>query len=332
MLNKLISSLAIARQSAQGAPATAPEYVLPLAGSGAVAGVDPKVTIDEETGQSYAINAYVEEVASGFDAPVRAYPKALGLLLYGLFGTCVTTEGTKGGTYVHAFTVDPVSQAVPWFTLWGNIEDECVRSHDSKVGSLELSFDGNKPLEVASTLACLGVLFGGGAQRPAGGVDMAGLKYFTPANCSFKMDAAGATLQARKVTKFGLKMTRNVNPEYFSGSPLPSELSMGKFEAAPSFTLKPDDLDDFRKAVTGSAAGTSVSADVITGSYELLLSLGDFSLKVEGSKVPWKIAWPKSDAGGGAVELEVSADNQLGTATASPIKVTLVNDVQSYAS
>lgn len=332
MLNKLISSLAIARQTIQGTPATAPKYILPLAGSGAVAGVDPKVTIDDETGQSYAINAYVEEVASGFDAPVRAYPKAMGLLLYGLFGTCVTTEGTKSGTYSHEFTVDPVSQNVPWFTLWGNVENEYVRSHDAKVGSLELSFDGNKPLEIATTLACLGVLFGDGAKSPSGGSDMAGLKYFTPANCAFKMDAAGATLEARKVTKFGLKMTRNVSPEYFSGSPLPSELSMGKFEAAPSFTLKPDNLDDFRKSVTGSSDGTLVSADVITGSYELLLVQGDFSLKLEGFKVPWKIAWPKSDAGGGAVELEVSADNQLGTASESPIKVTLVNDIASYAS
>ena len=72
MLNKLISDIAIAKQKAKGQPAAAPEYITPLAGSGAVAGVEPSVTVDEETGQVYAINAYVEEVASGFDAPVRS--------------------------------------------------------------------------------------------------------------------------------------------------------------------------------------------------------------------------------------------------------------------
>ena len=332
MLNKLISSLGIAKQEAQGTPATAPAYVLPLAGSGAVAGIDPKVTIDEETGQSYAINSYVEEVASGFDSPVRAYPKALGLLLLGLFGSCVSTSGTKSGTFSHVFTVDPTDQAVPWFTLWGNIESESVRSHDAKVGALEISFDGNKPLEVAATFACLGLLMGSGAARPAGGVDMAGLKYLTPANCSFKFSAAGSALAEQKITKFDLKMSRNVSPEYFSGSPLPSDLSMGKFEAAPSITLKPSSLDDFRSAVTGSPSGTAVSADVVTGAYELTVNQGDFSMKIEGPIVPWKIAWPKSDASGGAVELEVSADNQLGTASAGPIKITLVNDIERYAS
>ena len=44
--------------------------------------------------------------------------------------------------------------------------------------------------------------------------------------------------------------------------------------------------------------------------------------------MPFKVAWPESDAGGGAVELEVSAwCNLLGTYEEGPLKVTLVNDV-----
>jgi len=330
MLNKLISSIGVARQTALGTVATTPTWVSPLVGSGAVAGVEPSVSIDEETGQSYAINAYLEEISSSFDTPVRAYPKTLGEFLYGLFGAVVTTAATTTGFYKHVFSVDATSQTTPWYTLWGNIESEYVRSSDAKVGAIEISWDGNKPLEAAITFACIGVLFGSEAARPTGGTDMAGLNYFTPAGLTFKFAPAGSTLVETKLTKFGLKLTRNVNPEYFSGSALPGDLSMGKFEAAPSFTLKPDDLSAFRTAITGSATGTAVAESVVTGAYEVNLTVGSNTLKISGPKVPFKISWPDSDASGGAVELEVSADNQLGTSSVSPITIELTNDVASY--
>lgn len=328
MLNKLISDIAIAKQKAKGQPATAPEYITPLAGSGAVAGVEPSVTVDEETGQVYAINAYVEEVASGFDAPVRAYPKTLGLLLLGIMGTVKSTQVSEGPNHSHVFTVDPKSQDTPWFTIWGNIEKEEIASTDAKLSELEISFEGNKPLECAATFAAIGVEFG--KKRPSGGTGMAGLKYFTPAGCEVKLDVAGQSLEARKITKFALKMSRNVEPEYFSGSPLPGDLAMGKFEAAPTFTVKPDDLADVRKANTGSAAGTAIGGDVVEGAFSVKLTQGDFSLLIEANRVPFKVAWPESDAGGGAVELEVSAENLLGTYEEGPLKVTLVNDVAKY--
>lgn len=328
MLNKLISDIAIAKQKAKGQPAAAPEYITPLAGSGAVAGVEPSVTVDEETGQVYAINAYVEEVASGFDAPVRAYPKTLGLLLLGILGTVKSTQVAEGTNHTHVFTVDPKSQDTPWFTLWGNIEKEEIASTDAKLSELEISFEGNKPLECAATFAAIGVEFG--KKRPAGGTGMAGLKYFTPAGCEIKLDVAGQSLEARKITKFALKMSRNVEPEYFSGSPLPGDLAMGKFEAAPTFTLKPDSLADVRKANTGSASGTAIGGEVVEGAFSVKLTQGDFSLLIEANRVPFKVAWPESDAGGGAVELEVSAENLLGTYEEGPLKVTLVNDVAKY--
>lgn len=329
MLNKLISNIALGKQSAKGTAATAPDYTTPLVGSGAVAGVDPTITIDEETGQVYAINAYKEEVATGFDAPVRAYPKTMGFLLYGLFGSCTTTE--QNGLYQHVFTVDPTDMTTPWYTMWGNIEDEEVKTVDAKVGALELSFEGNAPVEVSATFAALSAVFGAAAARPQGGTDMAGLKYFTPANVDVKVDVAGSTLETKKITAFTLTMSRNIEPEYFSGSPMPGDLAMGKFECAPTITTKPDDLADFRKSLTGSANGTEVSPEVVEGGYEVTLTQGDNMLKIESPRVPWHIAWPESDAGGGAVELELSADNALGTVTSGPITITLVNDVASYA-
>lgn len=330
MLNKLISNIALAKQTAKGQPATAPEYITPLVGSGAVAGVEPSVTIDEETGQVYAINAYVEEVASGFDVPVRAYPKTLGLLLYALMGTCASTSDTASGGNKHVFTVDPKDMSTPWLTLWGNIETEEVMSSDAKVGALKISFDGNKPLEVSATIAALGVKLGTPAKRPEGGVDMAGLKYFTPANCEVKVDVGGASLETKKITAFSLEMSRNIEPEYFSGSPLPGDLAMGKFEAKPSFTTKPDSLADFRKAVTGSVNGTDITPNVVEGSYSVKVTLDKWSLTIEAKRVPFKVSWPDSDAGGGAVEVELAADNQLGTTTEGPITITLINDVAKY--
>lgn len=330
-LNKLISNLAIAEQTAQGTPATAPTYIVPLVGSGAVAGVSPTVTIDEETGQTYAINAYVEEVATGFDAPTRAYPPVLGLLLKGLLGTVKTTAaGDTGGLYKHVFTVSPTDMATPWCTIWGNMESDEVKTTDAKVGAIKISFEGNKPLEIATTYAALGASFGADAARPRGGTEMTGMKYLTPNGCEVSLDVAGASLEARKITKFELEMSRNVNPEYFSGSPLPGDLSMGKFEGKTTITVKPSNLDDFRKSITGKADGTTVLGDVVEGAFKVKVKQGDASLEIEASRVPFAVNWPESDAGGGAVELELAADNLLGTYEAGPITITLTNDVVSY--
>lgn len=328
MLNKLISDIAIAKQKAKGTPATAPEYITPLAGSGAVAGVEPTVTVDEETGQSYAINAYVEEVASGFDAPVRAYPKTLGLLLLGIMGT--VTSSAKDGANEHIFTVDQKKQDTPWFTIWGNVENEEIASYDCKLSELEISFEGNKPLECAATFAALDVEFG--KKRPVGGVPMAGLKYFTPAGCEVKFNVAGTVPKVRSVTKFSLKMSRNVEPEYFCGSPLPRDLAMGRFEASPSIAFKPDNLKDVRAANTGAEDGARISGKLVEGSFSVLIKGKDEheSLLIEAWRVPFKVAWPESDAGGGAVEIEISADSVLGSYGQSPIKFTLVNDVAKY--
>ncbi len=54
------------------------------------------------------------------------------------------------------------------------------------------------------------------------------------------------------------------------------------------------------------------------------------TLKIESPSVPFSVQWPSSDPQGGSVELELKADDSLGTASVSPITVTLTDDVTAY--
>ena len=321
-INKLDSALGIAKQTVQGTPAAAPTIVVPLIG-GAVAGFDASKTVDPETGQVYSTNAFLDTIASGFDVSTRAYPEMLGISLMGVLGKCVTTGAAA--PFTHVFTPD---KDTPWHTFWGYVGAQTVQSTDAKFDKLSISWSGNKPLDLQMTLAALGIEFD---VPMTGGVEVAGTKYFTPANGVFKISAHDGTPVETAITAFSAELSRDVSAEYYSGDPMPGDLSTGRFKAAPSITIKPSDLAAFKAAATGSPTGTTPSKTIVYGSYEVNLTIdAGTTLKIESPRVPFAVSWPESDPSGGAVELELKAEDSLGTATIMPITVTLTDSVTTY--
>ncbi|NTU88611.1 MAG: hypothetical protein HGA54_01700 [Actinobacteria bacterium] len=325
-INKLIGNIAIAKQTAQGTPAAAPTFAHPLLG-GATAGFEATTKVDAETGQAYAVSAYLSEMAFGFSYDLRAYPAPIGLYLLGVLGTCVTTGTTPN--YTHVFTVDPTDMGLPHHTVWGNIGTEFVKSSDAMVDSVNLSWSANDPVKITATLAALNQAFG--ASLPAGGTDVAGTAYFTPASGTFKVAGSGAVTAAVDVTGFDITLARNLTAEYFSGSPAPGDLSIGRFKAGVKITIKPEDLALFRTVATGTSGGTAPATSIIKGAFDVTVQIdANTSLQIVGTSVPWKCSWPSVDPSGGAVEIELSADDMLGSASVSPVTVTLKNAVASY--
>jgi hypothetical protein len=160
---------------------------------------------------------------------------------------------------------------------------------------------------------------------------MAGLAYFTPADVVVSFAGAGSTLVPVKITKFSATLNRNIEASYFSGSPLPGDVEYGKFETGLALTTKPDDLSQFRAALCGSSSGSTPSKTIVTGGLSLQLVAGTAQLKIEAARIPWSVEFPSASASGGAAEVEFKCDSALGTLTSSPIKVTLINDVENYS-
>lgn len=323
-LNSLLSDVALAKQTVKGTPATAPTYVMPLK-DGQAASFEPTDTVDEETGQNYATSAYREEVAVGSDFAMRAYPGPLGLLLYAALGG-ITTVGSAA-PYKHTFTV---ADRTPWLTLWPKTDVDFVQINDAKLDQLTVSFSGNEPLLVESTFA--GLSFDKTGSRPAGGVNVAGLEYFTPASGVFKVAGAGSTPLEVAINNFSLAISRNLTSLFSSGTPLPSDLSLGRASFAPSITVRPeDDLSLFWEIATGSKLGTAPSTVTILGSFEIEVHIDDNTkLTLKADRVPWKCDYPGANPSGGAIELPLSADDILGNATTSPVSIELTNAVASY--
>lgn len=323
-LNSLLSDLAIAKQSAKGSPAAAPTYTFPLK-DGTAASFDPTDTVDQETGQNYATSAYREEVAVGSDCALRAYPAPLGLLLLAAMGG-ITTTG-ESAPYTHSYTV---ADKTPWLTLFPKTDVDFVKIQDAKLDSMTISWSGNEPLLIETAFA--GLSFTKLTARPAGGENVAGTEYITPASGTFKVAGSGSNPVAVNIREFSLEIARNVEALVCSGSPIPQDLSLGRASFATSITVVPEeDLSIFWEVATGTALGTEPSTVTIFGSFEIQLQIDEnTSLLLSASRVPWKCEYPGADPAGGAIELSLSAEDILGDAETSPVVIELKNSVASY--
>lgn len=329
-INTAIGLVGIAKQASRDTGASAPTYVHGLTG-GATFAADRSVSVDEVAcGMRANVDAYVEKVSVAPSFQCRAYADALGLYLLGALGADEVTG--DGGTYTHEFTM---GSALPYLTMWGQTgTDNITCVSGCKVDELELSFDGNKPLDVSVTLrgltAALGLSALPGSVEPS---CFSG--YFVPTAGTFLIDTASDTPTAQAiVTKGSVKVSNGVEETYGAGQAMPSEVSEKKCEVSGSVTCLPDDMSLYRAMLTGSTTGTAPSASIVFGSFEWTFTHRDnpdWQLVVEGDHVPFKADWLDVDPGGGSGEVEFSFDQALvAELGGSPITVTLTNDVASY--
>ena len=329
-INTSIGLVGVAKQASRDTGASAPTYVHGLTGGNTFA-ADRTVGVDEVAcGMRANVDAYVEKVSVAPSFQCRAYADALGLYLLGALGED-DVDG-ESAPYTHVFTM---GSALPYLTMWGQTgTDNITCVGGCKVDELELSFDGNKPLDVSVTLRGLTAALGLSALP--GSVEPSCFDgYFVPTAGTFKLDTASDTPAASAiVTKGSVKVSNKVEETYGAGRAMPSEVSEGKCEVSGSVTCLPDDMTLYRKMLTGSSSGTAPSASVVYGSFEWTFTHRDeagWTLKVEADHVPFKADWVDVDPSGGDGEVEFSFDQALvAELGGSPVTITLVNDVASY--
>ena len=329
MVNTSIGMVAVAKQAARGTAATTPTFLHGLTG-GRTFQLERNVeSADVACGVRAGTDAYVSSIVPGLDFDTYGYADALPLYFYGAMGNIASTGSAQAG-YDHVITL---GDTLPYLTFWGRTGSEYTQVSSAKVNELEMSFEGNQPLEFGVTVVGMAATLGL-ASIPGNIAPACFDGYFVPTNGTFKVETLGDTPVEAPVMSGSLTLNNNCTYDPMAGQVLPADVAEGKLTTSGSITVKPDDMALYRKMVTGDAAGTAPSAQIVYGSFELNFTHSknpDYTLKIEAARVPFTAEFPEVDPNGGAAEVEFSFDDlYIESASGSPIRVTVHNETASY--
>lgn len=336
MINTSIGLLGVARQESKTTAAPTPTFRHGLTGGGLI---KPERTVEQKNvacglRANTTNGAYVSEVNMAVDFETLAYADSLALYILAAMGNIVTTSAEESGYYKHVITL---GSEIPFLTFWGQVGNTSAatvhKATGCKIDTLSLSFEGNAPLDIGITAAGIdAALFGGwsGETEPS-----CFDGYFIPTNGTFKFSPNDQTPIEVLVTKGEFELSNSLTSYRGAGRVIASEVAESKLKTTVKQTIIPDDYTEIRKVLTGSETGTTVTNKVVYGSaaWEFTHSQDpNCTMSVVFSNVPWNCETPEIDPEGSAAEVEFSADD-IGVAAkdGSPVTITIVNKVQTYA-
>jgi hypothetical protein len=334
MVNTSIGLIGVAKQADKATPATKPTYVHGLTG-GKTFKLDRTIAEAEITcGIRTGIDSYVESVIPGVDFETYGYADVVPLYVFAAMGNIVSAANSgSAGTAKYAHTIT-LGNTLPYLTFWGRIGNEYTQTSGCKIDTLEMSFEGNQPLDWGIT--CIGLDATMGLTSFPGTVDPSCFDgYFVPTGGEFLVDTASGTPIAAPVTKGSISLSNSLSADPLAGEIMPGDVEEGKLTTSGSVTIKPDDATQYRQAITGSATGTKPTGEMIYGSFKWTFKHSknsNYTLEVTASRVPFTCEFPDVDPSGGAAEFQFDFAN-IGVASKSdsPITFKVTNDVASYA-
>lgn len=323
-IQKITAITGVAKQASKGTLAANPTFAHGLSGGSPVSVEPTQSALEVTAGRRAAYNLVRESVASGASVTAPAYLRSVGLWLLGAIGTVVTT-GTNPYTHTYA-TGD-----LPYLSIFSKgigSNNQAVR--DCKVDELSIKWDGSKPVELS--VKAMGTVFSYPSTFTPTTDETASEAYLTPVGGSFQIDVLGSTLASARVVGGELVIKNNLSTIDPSASVEADDVYEGIQEHTLKLTIIPDDLAEFRKTVTGGAAGTAVSSTVPVGSVSLQFkeNAGNGTLTVTGSKVAFMTAFPDADPKGGAVQIELAGMAVVPVGGTSPLTYVLANTQVSY--
>jgi hypothetical protein len=260
-------------------------------------------------------------VMPGFDFTGRVHAASAGLWLFGALGA-ISTTGTT--TKTHAITL---GADLPYLTVTGRLDSNIYSVDAAKVDTCELSWSENEPVEMAvSGMGC-------GVTIPAtftAVTDDSFAAYMRPAGGSFQLDIDGTTLAAEKMTGGSVSIANALAPVMLSGALNPDDVFPGQQTVECSFDITPDDMDEWRTVLTGSAAGTTIASAPVYGSFSTQFTDGTNTLTLAANRVAFTTDFPAADAAGGPVSISLAGLVVLGATGGTAFTATLTNTVAAY--
>lgn len=327
MINTSIGLIGVAKQTAKGTPASTPTFVHGLTG-GQTFKLDRSVEdAPVSCGVRAGTDSYVSSITPGVDFETYGYSDVLPLYFYAAMGDVVTTGS---GTYTHTVTL---GDTLPYLTFWGRIGSEFTRADSCKVDEIEMEFEGNSPLTFGITAIGMDALFGL-ASFPGAVTPSCFDGYFVPTGGTFAIDTNSDTPAAAPITAGSMTLANNCTADPLAGQATPGDVEEGKLNVSGSVTVKPSDMELWRKLVTGSSAGTTPTGQMVYGSFEWQFTHSKeptHTMTVTAEHVAFACDFPSVDPDGGAAELEFTFDNAyVTTAGGTPVTVVFVNETASY--
>lgn len=319
-----LARVGLTKQTAKGSAATNPTFSFGVT-DGSVNSVDVSQDREERTLSTSLVSPAINrtQVVAGQDYTTRAFPGSVGLLLYAALGS-LSTSGA-GVPYTH--TITP-GTALPYLSLFGDLNGIFTKIADAGLDELEISWDGTDPLEVKPSF--MGCTLSWPGTYGTVTTDEEKAAYFRPTGGTFKMDAASATAVTAKIKGGSVKIGNSLEPVILSNSTVPADVFPGDKNLDVSLSLIPDDVNEWRKVITGASGGTTVSEVPIYGSFEVFFSLdANNDLKLAATNVGFMGDYPDADSGGGPVELQLDGAIIL-PASGAAFTATLHNATASY--
>lgn len=315
-VQKRVAQIGFAKQTAKGAAAATAAYQIGVT-DGNVVSAD---IAEDDLNVSWASRMLEGHdrtgITPGADFSFIVMPKTIGLLLLAAFGTVTTTVGTPNE---HEFT--PGAMDVPYHTLFARMGADYYRETDAKLNELELSWDQAGALKGKASFIGTDLSFLASAytatqdERPKDGL-------FHGVGGTFEIDGASAVVKSGSV-----KIANNLEAVFGSDSVQPKEVFPGLQTIDLSLTIVPEDMGLWRKVVTGTTSGSTLSPGSTYGTSNLVF-VADAStdLTLAFDRTRFLCDFPSVDTGGGAQEIalegSVSGDGD--------VTVTLRNSVASY--
>lgn len=314
----------VAKQSASGTIAANPTFAHGLM-SGSPIKVEPTQSPLEVTAaKRTAYNVVRDTVNNGAEITAPAYMKSIGLWLLGALGT---DTATGAGPYTHTYSTGDL----PYLSIFAKGIDSTIEAvRDCKIDELTLKWDNSKPLE--ASMKAVGTVFSYPSTFTPTTDETGSEAFLVPIGGTFQYDVIGSTLATARIVGGELTIKNNVSPIDPSSSIEAGDVWEGIQEHTLKLTIVPDSLSDFRKTVTGSGSGTSVTSVVPTGSVSLSFkeNNGTGTLAVTGSKIAFLTSFPDADPKGGAVQIELVGTAVMPAGGTSPLVYVLTNSQATY--
>lgn len=315
MIQDRVSLVAFSKQTALSSAAASGDYQIGV-NSGAIANIE----INEEDFPITWSSRLLEGHDRGTTVPGTAFetlamPKTIGLLLAAVLGA---ESFSAGSPNTHVFTAGVELPYVTFFAVRGT---EKYKVGDCRISELELSWENTKALVVKITaMGCTyefvtdyGVQT---SERPKDGV-------LKGAGGTFQIDGANAVIKGGSI-----KISNNCEAQHGSASPLPVDVFPATQTVEVSLTILPNDMTLFRKAVTGTTNGTTVSAVPVYGTVDCSWRVdANNALVFDGNDIKFMVDFGDVKAEGGPVEL--SLEGAIANRSATPFSFTLTNSVGS---
>lgn len=295
------------------------------------------ISVNLATGPGGAITSTATQVKNAVNADAEAKALVTASIAPGNSGAGVVTALTAknlaggaaaggGGAYTHVITPAAV---VPWATVFGKKDTDRKAAVDCKLDELKLEWEGNQPIKVNATWAGCDADWAESDYVP--GLDEALLDYFKGihlADQTIDLDGNGYDGGARLLGG-SLTIKRNVTADIYSGDMLAGDIFEGALEIDAEFKVRVQDLTATRLLLTGAEDGTTITADVPYGGFDLTFTDSPSSLQLAATRVAWKAGEPDADPKGGPAELTLTG-RCYGSTPGSVLTATVVNATASY--